>query len=41
MMEELDLIFFVGNAIMIDAPVETREIPVDILDGIDILQEIL
>jgi arylformamidase len=38
MMEELDLDVFVGNAIMIDAPVEeSREIPVDILDGIDIL----
>ncbi len=38
MMDELDLDVFVGNAIMIDAPVEeSREIPVDILDGIDIL----
>ena len=38
MMDELDLDVFVGNAIMIDASVEeSREIPVDILDGIDIL----
>lgn len=38
MIDELDLEIFVGEAIVIDAPVEeTRGISIDILEGVDIL----